>query len=1070
MAEDAAVGQPRAPGEERKIVSVLFVDLVGFTARSDRADPEDVQAALRPYYQRAKHEIEALGGVVEKFIGDAVVGVFGVPASREDDAERAVRSALLIIEGIEELNAANPDLNLAVRAAVNTGEAIVAVEIRPESGEGFVTGDVINTASRLQGVAPEGGVVVGELTQSLSSNVIEYEELEPVEVKGKVHPVPLWLAKHTLTEFGGEVSRGRVTPFVGRRRELDLLSGLWEQVVDERRPRMVTVIGPPGIGKSRLVRELGQRIQEAGRLLRGRCRPYGETTGYDAFGQIVHQVAGIFATDPAAEARVKLSDAVTRLVGGDDVEEVVDHIGVLVGLTSEGNPDKQLLFYSARRFAEALAREAPLALGFEDIHWAAPVLLELLESLAGRSRDAGLLLVTTARPDLLDVRPTWGGGLPSYTAVPLEPLSERDARELAAPLLGQSADGGGSVDRLIEAGGGNPLFLEELATSVAQGAGVDSNVPTSVRSIIAARLDALPKEERRILQDASVIGRVFWRGAVAAISADGARLDLVLDSLEGRDFVRRQPTSRVAGDREFLFKHALTQEVAYGTLPRAARRERHAAIAAYLERAIGDRVKESASLLAYHWGEAGDPARAASFLMMAADVASRAWAKREAIALYDDAISLLSDDGDRELLDQALLGRARTRIDFADWGPEIEDDLTRLITSPDPKHRALALLLRTRAAFWQVDAPAVHRHAPVAVDAARSVGDVDLESRALALLAEAAGMDGELDRGRELRDKALSLWPVERRDGEYAYSLSQAALFHYWAGRYEEALPLAEQAFEAGSEASNITSVINSAAHMGMALTGLSRHEEAFGWFERATSFVDELEQVLTFTGRAFNMWAGALWEIGDAKRARDLNERALDFGKRSNFIGAEVSARIDLLFADVIDGQVERAEHDFEEIMQIAERAKGWHQWLWIGRLQAARAEIALAAGRADDAEAAARESLATALRYGRVKYASRSRTALGRALLVKGETDAAISAFQEGIADAEKLSHMPSLWTPLAGLGQAFRRSGREHEAAEASARARKVIDDFAAALNDERRARFLSSREIAALGIET
>ncbi|HEX8100536.1 MAG TPA: AAA family ATPase [Actinomycetota bacterium] len=1070
MSEDRPVVQPQSPGEERKLVSVLFVDLVGFTARSDEADPEDVQAALRLYYQRARQEIEALGGVVEKFIGDAVVGVFGVPASREDDAERAVRAALRIILGIDELNAAHPELDLAVRAAVNTGEAIVAVDARPETGEGFVTGDVVNTASRLQGVAPEGGVVVGELTQSLTSHVIEYEAMEPVLVKGKARPVPLWWAKRTLNDFGGEVSRDRVTPFVGRRRELDLLTGLWEQVVDERRPRMVTVIGPPGIGKSRLVRELGARIEETGRLLRGRCRSYGETTGYDAFGQIVHEVAGIFATDSSSEAQVKLSDAVTRLVGGDDVDEVLEHLGVLLGLSSEGNPDKQLLFYSARRFAEALAREGPLALAFEDIHWAAPVLLELLESLAGRTRDAGLLLVTTARPDLLDARPTWGGGLPGYTAVPLEPLSDRDARELAAPLLTQRAEGEAPVEQLIEASGGNPLFLEELATSVAQGAGIDSSVPTSVRSIIAARLDALPKEERRILQDASVIGRVFWRGAVAAISSNGSRLDLALDSLEGRDFVRRQSTSRVVGDKEFAFKHGLTQEVAYGTLPRAARRERHAAIAAYLEGAIGDRVKESASLLAHHWREAGNPERAATFLMMAADVASRAWAKREAIALYDQAISLLGEAGDNELLDRAMLGRARSRIDLAEWGPALEEDLERLASSADPNIKAVALLLRTRAALWQVDAAAVHRFAPGAAEAARSVGNVDMESHALALLGEAAAMDGDLDGALELRKKALSLWPTNRRDGDYAYFLSQAALSHYWAGRYEEALSVAERGFEAGSDASNVTAVINSAAHAGLSLAGLSRHEEAIVWFERATSFVEELEQVLTFTGRAYNMWAGALWEIGDVQSARELNERALELGQRANFIGAEMSARIDLLFGDVIEGAVGHADRALPEIQEIAERAKGWHGWLWVCRLHAARAEIALAGGRFEDAATAARDSLDSALRYTRPKYAARSRTILGRALLSMGSLDDAISAFQEAVADAERLRHMPSLWTPLAGLRDAHRQAGRDDAAAEPAARAKKAVEEFAARLSDERRGRFLSSPGITELELDS
>ena len=1063
MTGDAAGGQPRAPREERKIVSVLFVDLVGFTARSDRADPEDVQDALRPYFQRAKLEIESLGGVVEKFIGDAVVGVFGVPASREDDAERAVRSALLITEGIEELNRSNPGLDLAVRAAVNTGEAVVTLEARPETGEGFVTGDVINTASRLQGVAPEGGVVVGELTHSLTRDVVEYEELEPVQVKGKAHPVPLWRAKRTITEFGGEAPHTGATPLVGRRLELDLLTRLWEQVVDDRRPRLVTLIGSPGIGKSRLTRELGERIQGTGAVLKGRCRPYGETTGYDAFGQQVQQAAGILATDAAAEARTKLNDLVASLVEGDDTEEVAEHLAVLLGQSSERNPDKQLLFYSVRRFVEALARRTPLALAFEDIHWAAPVLLELIESLGARTRDAPLFLVATARPDLLDARPTWGGGLPGYTAVPVEPLSDDDARELAVQVLAESEGTRTAVDRLIETGGGNPLFIEELASSLAQqGAEFAERLPTSVRAIIAARLDALPKEERHLLQDASVIGRVFWRGALAAMTADGTNLDFVLDSLEGRDFVRRQPASRVAGDREFVFKHALTQEVAYGTLPRAARRERHALVAQYLESASGDRAKESASLLAHHWREAGDPARAARFLMMAADVASRAWAKREAIALYDDAITLLADSDDRSLLEEALTGRAATRIEVADFSAALEEDLDRLTASSDQRTRALGFLLRSRSAFWQVDAQGVHRYAPMAVQEAKDLGDVDLEARAIAMVSEATSMDGELERAREIRDKALALWPADTKDGDYAYAMSQAALNHYWQGQYEEALPIAEQGYEAALETSNVTAVINCAAHAGLSLAGLSRHEEGLKWFERAANFIQELEQlqVMTLAGRTTNMWAGTLREIGDLSAAKELNEQALDLGKRASFVGAIVSAQIDLLVHELMLGEIGKAERALKEIMDSAEQTKGWHQWLWLGRLREARALIALAAGRGEEAATAAEEALATAIQNGRLKYTCRSRIDLGRSLLLLGKPDSALQTFRDALGEADLLRHAPSQWSALLGLGDAHTQLGQDEEAADVRARAQQAIDDFAGRLSDQRRATFFSS----------
>jgi class 3 adenylate cyclase len=302
----AAVGPAGSRSEERKVVSVLFVDLVGFTARSDKADPEDVQGILRHYYSRVRKEIEALGGTVEKFIGDAVVGVFGAPVAHEDDAERAVLAALGVLGAIDQLNEADATLDLSVRAAVNTGEAVVTLGARADEGEGFVAGDVVNTASRLQNVAPVGGVVVGELTHRATRDAFQYEVLEPVMVKGKSEPVPLWRVR----SVDKQTERVAKAPLVGRSHELSLLSALWGKVTVDRNPHLVTVLGPPGIGKSRLLLEVQPRFEEGGRFVKGRCRPYGETTGYGAFGQQVKQVAGIYETDSSAQARTKLDGMV----------------------------------------------------------------------------------------------------------------------------------------------------------------------------------------------------------------------------------------------------------------------------------------------------------------------------------------------------------------------------------------------------------------------------------------------------------------------------------------------------------------------------------------------------------------------------------------------------------------------------------------------------------------------------------------------------------------------------------------------------------------------------------------
>jgi len=384
---DTPTPRPRADvAEERKVVSALFADLAGFTAGSDGADPEDVKARLRPYFARAREEIESVGGTVEKFIGDAVVGLFGAPTSREDDAVRAVQAAWQVARAIDELNEKDPTLELAVRVAVDTGEVVVDVDSDVGRGETIATGDVMNTASRLQHEAPVGGVVVGERTYKSTQQAFEYEPLRAVSVRGKAAPIPIW----RVIGPRSEPERAPLAPLIGRGRELELLGTVWDKVRADRRTHLVTVFGAPGIGKSRLVRELQPRLSREGLYLKGRCRPYGETTGYGAFGQQVSQLAGIFETDVTNVARAKLTECAASLLPNGEAEEVDRHLAVLLGLSNEGAPDKQLLFYSARRFVEAIAGSQPAALVFEDIHWAEPALLELLESLVSRLSDYDL--------------------------------------------------------------------------------------------------------------------------------------------------------------------------------------------------------------------------------------------------------------------------------------------------------------------------------------------------------------------------------------------------------------------------------------------------------------------------------------------------------------------------------------------------------------------------------------------------------------------------------------------------------------------------------------------------------
>jgi len=1061
VASEAPASEPH--GEERKIVSVLFADLVGSTADADGADPEDVRARLRPYYACVRDEIESFGGTVEKFIGDAVVGVFGAPLSHEDDPTRAVQAAVAVVGALEALNEEDPELRLAVRVAVDTGEAVVTLGDPAERGEGIATGDVMNTVARLQPLAPTGGVVVGPRTFLATRGSFQYEAMDPVAVKGKADPIPIW----KVAGVRSEQERASLAPLIGRARELQLLTTLWDKVRADNRPQIVTVIGAPGIGKSRLVRELQPTLEADGLFLKGRCRPYGETTGFGAFGQQVLQLAGVFETDPAATARAKLTESIASLFPDGEGDEVAAHLAVLLGLSDEGTPDKQLLFFSARRFVEALGGRGPTVLTFEDIHWAEPALLELLESLAARLRDVPVYLVTLARPDLLDSRPGWGGGLSRYTAVPLDPLSDADSAELARTLL-QASTESEFTERLVHTSGGNPLFLEELAASVTErAAGFATDLPSTVQAIIAARLDALPADERRVLQDASAVGRIFWRGPLAAIAGGDAGLDAALDVLESRDLIRLQSSSSVFGDREYIFKHVLTREVAYATLPRAARRERHRAIADYVEAAAGDRVRQSASILAHHFREAGDDAKSATYLVIAADVASRAWAKDQAVALYGEAIELLERAGDHDALVRARLGRATTLIDAARFDDAIGGDLGWLIEEAEGRPLGLAHIARAKAAYWQADAANVVEHSIAAAAIAEGLDDAELEGRGLAARSEAEAMNGDLPGAYATWNRATTLWPVERRDAAFARFYSTRSLMSYWAGDYEDCVRMGKEAHALGLEASMLEASVTSACNVGLALVGLSRLEEGIEWLEKSIALGSDWEEhAFRFTSRSMNMRAGALRELGDSVGARAQNLEAFELAKRSGFPPAAVASRLDLVYVDLMEGDVGAADAAFPELQTAVESTKGFHQWLWSIRIATARAEAALLGGRPDRAEEHAREALAYAERIGRRKYVCRARTALGQALLELGRLDDAVGSLEVAAAEADALGHLPSAWSSRGALARAEAARGRDDAARAASDRARADVETFASGLSEPRRDLFSGRPEIAAL----
>jgi class 3 adenylate cyclase/tetratricopeptide (TPR) repeat protein len=661
-----------AAARERKVVSVLFCDLVGFTAASESADPEEVQARLSPYHARTRERIEAFGGTVEKFIGDAVMAVFGAPVAHEDDAERAVRASLAILETIEQLNAADESLALSVRIGVNTGEAVVALDARPELGEGMVTGDVVNTAARIQSQAPVDGVAVGEGTFRATERVFEFEPLEAIAAKGKPEPVPVWRAVASRARFGSDVIRSMTTPLVGRDLEVTLLTKTFDKATQDRAVQLATVVGEPGVGKSRLVAELFAYIdglQQVVRWRQGRCLPYGEGITFWALGEIVKAHAGIYESDSPEVATAKLEAVLPE---SEDRPWLRARLMPLLGIDAGEAATQEELFIAWRRFLEGIAERHPTVLVVEDIHWADTAMLAFLEHLADWAQGVPLLVVCTARPELYETQPTWGAGLRNATTISLSPLSDADTARLVSALLEQTLLPAETQQLLLERAGGNPLYAEEFVRMLRDRDLLDEHgtlradaevpFPDSIQALIAARLDTLPQDRKQLLQDAAVLGKLFWAGSLVAMGKREPReVDFALHELARKELVRPARQSSMEGEAEYGFWHLLVRDVAYGQIPRAQRAAKHLSAAGWLEAKAGERVEDLAEVLAYHTGEALALAHATGDAPLEAEVAPSA--ARYALLAGERALGL--DTGKAlALLEQA---RSLTREDDPDF-------------------------------------------------------------------------------------------------------------------------------------------------------------------------------------------------------------------------------------------------------------------------------------------------------------------------------------------------------------------------------------------------------------------
>jgi class 3 adenylate cyclase/tetratricopeptide (TPR) repeat protein len=738
---------------ERKVVTVLFADLVGFTSRAEQLDPEDVDAMLGPYHERLRHELERWGGTVEKFIGDAVVAFFGAPVAGEDDPERAVRAALAIRDWIAE------EGKLQVRVAVNTGEALVRLDARPETGEGMATGDVVNTASRLQSAAPTNGILVGEATYRATSERIEYRDHEPIEAKGKEEPVPVWEVVEAKARFGVDLAPEAWTPLVGREREVDLLVGTLARARQQRSPELVSLIGVPGIGKSRLVGELFHSIDESGELTfwrQGRSLPYGEGVSYWALAEMVKAQAGILETDSDDEVGAKLHAALEQLLD-EDLEWVASHLRPVVGQTADPAGSQEEAFTAWRRFFEALAEQHPLVLVFEDIQWADDGLLDFIEHLVDWVRDVPMLILCTARLELLERRPAWGGGKLNAANVALAPLSGDDTARLMCAL------GVETQPELVERAGGNPLYAEQYVRMLRE-RGSTQDLPESVQGIIAARLDSLPAEEKAVLQDAAVVGKVFW---VGALGVEEQRLH----PLQQKEFVQRARRSSVAGETEFSFKHVLVRDVAYGQIPRADRAAKHLRAAAWIE-SLG-RPDDHAEMVAHHYANALELTRASGG-------ASNGLVTRARDALRDAGVRAAS-----------LNAVAQAERYYA--------EALELTEPADPER---VQLLYRLGVVKNIRSWAGSEELAQARDGFIAAGDPESAAEAVLRLADNYWSRGQGEEARAQLDQARSLVAGRLPSRTQAFVLEQASRYAMLGDRNEEAIATGREALRMAEELS----------------------------------------------------------------------------------------------------------------------------------------------------------------------------------------------------------------------------------------------------------------------------
>ena len=848
-----SVGEAPAPGvaatapeSERRLVSVLFADLVGFTAASEDRDPEDVREYLSRYFDVAREIIGRYGGTVEKFIGDAVMAIWGAPIANEDDAERAVRAGLDLVEAGPSLQVGSVG-GLQLRVGVLTGEAAVTVGAQ---GEGMVAGDLVNTASRLQSAAAAGEVLVGEATLLAASDAITFEPAGDQTVKGKALPVAAWRAVRVVA---GRKGMGRTTgiepPFVGRDHELQLLKDLYHATARERRARLVSLVGIAGIGKSRLAWELEKYLDGLAQDVfwhQGRSPSYGDGVTFWALGEMVRRRAGLAEGDDEATTRAKVAATLAEYVADDDERHwIAPRILALLGLEEAPPGQREELFAAWRTFFERVADRGPVMMVFEDLHWADAGLLDFIESILEWSRGRPIFIVSLARPELIDRRPTWGAGQHHFTAIHLEPLADGTMIQL---VEGMAAGLDASVvRRIVEQADGVPLYAVETFRMLLDSGRLEVTeggfratrkldrleIPANLQALIAARLDALPAADRALLQDASILGKTFTLAGLSGISGEAEpALESRLHGLIRRDILELDVDPRSPERGQYGFVQSVIREVAYGTLGRRERRARHLAAARFYEILDDD---ELAGILASHY--------------VAAYEASPAGPEGEAVA-----------------------AQARVTLRAA-------------------AERALALHSHDQAA-------ALYRQTlTVTTDAAEQAAVTER-------LADAAYFGGHFEAAKSALAEAIAWYGGAGRTADEVRATTRlgAILLH------EGAVPAALSTLEAAAARVEASGGVDDTVFAGLASELARAHwrsaeppENVLPWAEKALIAAERLG-LAPVIAESLNTKAGAMADVGRLQEALALMRGAVRFAEAHGLIEAELRARNNLLFLDLDD------------------------------------------------------------------------------------------------------------------------------------------------------------------------